>query len=342
MTIMDMSGFSRTKVIDCHTHLWMLRNRIDDVILRDQGEALMETIRDAPLSQMYIFGRTGNPPLYLKAQHPGKFYAGGYVPWSGDTASFHVDWPSYIASLIELGYDGVGEMGSKPVTRNQHTPLDSSYYDGLWESCESEGFPVLCHVGDVEDFWHEELTPEWAKVRNWGYWKEDYPAMEELWGEIENVLTNFPRLKIVLCHFIFMSPHMERLRRFLHDYRNAHVDLTPGIELLYNISRRREDWRRFFTEHDDRFLFGTDIGMSTTGTQHLARIWLLRKFLETGEEFYTPEEADDAMTRYEEPFIGLDLPNSSCEKIYSGNFRRLWGEKPRPINFAARQYGCSA
>jgi hypothetical protein len=128
---------------------------------------------------------------------------------------------------------------------------------------------------------------------------------------------------------------MERLEEFLHRHRNALVDLTPGIELLYNISRRREDWRRFFIEHDDRILLGTDIGMSTKKSQHLARVWLLRKFIETGEEYYTPEEADDALTRYEEPFIGLSLPRSSVEKIYSGNFMRLWGNKPQPVNVHA-------
>jgi predicted TIM-barrel fold metal-dependent hydrolase len=335
MIIMEMSRFSDAQVIDCHAHLWMLRNHIDDESLRKQGEALIEVIRDPPLSQVYIFGRGGHPALYLKARYPGKFYAGGYAPWTGDALGFKVDWPSYVSSLIDLGYDGVGEMGSKPVTRDKHTPLDSTYYEGLWESCESEKFPVLCHVGDVEDFWHQELTPEWAKVRGWGYWKDDYPAMEELWTEIENVLTRHPKLRIVLCHFLFMSPHMERLEEFLHRHRNAHVDLTPGIELLYNISRRREDWRRFFIEHDDRILLGTDIGMSTKKSQHLARVWLLRKFIETGEEYYTPEEADDALTRYEEPFIGLSLPRSSVEKIYSGNFMRLWGNKPQPVNVHA-------
>ncbi len=243
-----------------------------------------------------------------------------------------VDWPSYIRLLKDLGYDGVGEMGSKPVTRQKHTPLDSSYYEGFWDSCESEEFPVLCHVGDVEDFWHPETTPEWAKVRGWGYWRDDYPTMKELWIEIENVLYRHPRLKIVLCHFLFMSPHMERLDEFLNYHRNAHIDLTPGIELIYNISRRRDEWRRFFIEHDDRILFGTDIGMSTNKQQHLARIWLLRRFLETGEEYYTPDEADDTLTRYKKPFIGLDLPRSYCEKIYSGNFRRLWGKKPQTVN----------
>lgn len=147
----------------------MLRKTLDQETLRRQGEALVETITKGNLSQMYAFDSRNHPSLYLKARYPALFYAGGYAPWTGDTAQLaNVDRPSYIRSLIELGYDGIGEMGSKPVTVDKHVSLDSSYYEGLWDTCEELSFPVLCHVGDVEDFWHENLTPDWAKVRGWG------------------------------------------------------------------------------------------------------------------------------------------------------------------------------
>jgi len=101
---------------------------------------------------------------------------------------------------------------------------------------------------------------------------------------------------------------------------------------MYNISRRRDDYREFFIRHDTRILFGTDIGMSTTLPQHLARITMIRRFLETDDEFHTPGSADDLLTRYELPFVSLDLPLPSLERIYSGNFRHLWGNKPREVD----------
>ncbi len=128
-----------------------------------------------------------------------------------------------------------------------------------------------------------------------------------------------------------MSPNLEQADQFLLDYPNANLDLSLGVELMYNISQRRDQYREFFKKHDTRILFGTDIGMSTTLSQHLARIWLIRNFLETNEEFYTIPEADELLTRYQQPYNGLDLPNNSLEKIYSGNFKRLWGETPRPL-----------
>ena len=296
---------------------------------------MVDVIRKGRLSQMHVFDRQGNAALHLKARNEDMFYAGGYAPWTGEARDFNIDWRSYIRSLIELGYDGVGEMGSKPVTREKHVPLDSPYFEGFWDSCEDERFPVLCHVGDVEDFWRESKTPEWAKARGWGYWKGDYPKLEELYTEIENVLERHPRLKIVLCHLLFMSTDLERLGEFFRSHRNANVDLSLGVELLYNISRRRDDWRSFIRRHDDRFFMGTDIGMSTTLRQHIARIWLLRKFVESDEEFFTPDCADDLLTRYDEPFVGLNLPNATLEKIYSTNFRRLWGDRPRKVDVEA-------
>jgi hypothetical protein len=133
---------------------------------------------------------------------------------------------------------------------------------------------------------------------------------------------------------------MEKLDDFFMRHPNAHVDLTPGIELVYSISRRRDDWRRFFTRHADRILLGSDIGMSNTVEEHLARVWVLRNFLETGEEFYTPDSADELLTRYEEPFIGLDLPKTTLEKIYAENFYRLWGSKPRGVDVDAAAIAC--
>ena len=337
--MLDFSRFEAMRVVDCHVHPWppwRADNRLDEVELKAKSIELVETINRGRLSQMHIYGNPDHSALYLKAANSGLFYAGGYAPWSFEAMGWKdVDWTNYVSSLVELGYDGIGEMGAKPVTRDKHTPLDSPVYDGFWEACEAEGLPVICHVGDPEEFWNEDQTPQWAKARGWGYYRGDYPALEELYVEVENILSRHPKVKVVFPHFLFLSPHMERLDDFFTRHRNSHVDLTPGIELVYNISRRSDDWRRFFTRHADRILLGTDIGMSKAVDEHLTRIWILRNFLETGEEFYTPDSADELLTRYKEPFIGLNLPSSTLDKIYSGNFIKIWGAKPKGVNVKA-------
>jgi len=330
----EFSQFADLPVVDGHVHfgefgtgtVQLTAERIGKL-----GRFMVDIMRKGRLSQIYVTGRYAG--LYLKARYPEMFYAGGFVPWSGETELLKVnDWNRYVSSLIQLGFDGIGEMGNKPVIRSKHEPLDGSYYKGFWEACESLEVPVLCHVADPEEFWDENLAPEWAKSRGWVYYLDDYPTKEELYTEMENVLDAHPDLKVVLCHFYFLSADLERAEEFLNRYANANLDLTLGIELMYNISRRRDEWRDFFIKFQDRIFFGTDIATWQTIQEALDRIWLIRNFLESDEEFFTPQTADMLLTRYKEPFIGLKLPQGVLRKIYCENFKRLWGDKPRPLN----------
>ncbi|MCW4020805.1 MAG: amidohydrolase family protein [Candidatus Bathyarchaeota archaeon] len=331
------SEFADLPVIDCHVHFSSFDSGgvpMTGGKLRQMGEFIVEVIEKGMLSQMYVSGRDAG--LYLKVKYPGLFYAGGFVPWSGRTVALpSVEWKSYVASLFGLGFEGIGEMGNKPAVRSSHQPLDGDYYRGFWNACEELGFPVLCHVADPEEFWDENLAPDWAKQRRWVYYLDDYPLKEELYGEMENVLDAHPNLKIVLAHFYFLSADLERAAEVLGRYKHANFDLTLGIELMYNISHRRDDWRDFFIKHQDRIFFGTDIATWQTVQQAIDRIWLIRNFLESDEEFFTPSTADNLLTRYEEPFIGLNLPEGALKKIYAENFQRLWGNEPEKVNVDA-------
>ena len=334
-----MSEFVDLPVIDCHVHFGLGKLDMHEDELKRLEGMMLDVLREGRLSQIYVSGV--NVGLYLKAKYPGLFYAGGFVPWSGMTGMMpEVDWRDYLGSLVKAGFDGVGELGSKPVLRERHTSFDSEYYAGFWEYCESVGYPVLCHVADPEEFWDEELAPSWAKEKNWVYYGGDYPSKEELYREMENVLERHPRLEIVLCHFYFMSADLERAADFLDRYEYANFDLALGIELMYNISRRRDDWREFFMKYQDRILFGTDIATWQSLQESLARIWIPKNFLESDEEFLTPPAADFLLTRYEEPFIGLNLPKEALMKIYVENFQRLWGGEPKEIDLSIVMKRC--
>jgi len=331
---MRLEDFADVPVIDCHAHFRIQKSSEDKWRISDLDRACqtyVEILRRGRLSGMYITG--GDAGLYLKARYPDLFYAGGFVPWSGETGSLpNVDWAKYIATLRDLGFEGIGEMGNKPVLRSKHTPLDSDYYRGFWDTCETLGFPVLCHVADPEEFWDERLAPEWAKQQRWVYYLDNYPKKEELYKEMENVLNAHPNLKVILCHFYFISANLEKAEDFLSNYRNVGFDLTLGIELMYNISLRRDDWRTFFIKNQNQIFFGTDIATWQTLQEALDRIWLIRNFLESDEEFYTPPTADKLLTRYEKPFIGLKLPKQVLRKIYAQNFQKLCGNKPKKID----------
>jgi len=334
-----ISDFADMHVIDCHVHVNPSGNLVTEDDLKKISESIPEILSECRLNKMCISG--GLTGLYLKVKHPSLFYAGGFVPWSGEAEKLlRINWVDYIGSLIEAGFDGIGEMGSKPVPRDKHTSLDSDYYKGLWDVCEDYGYPVLCHVADPEEFWDEARAPDWAKERGWVYYLGDYPSKEELYREIENVLDAHPYLKIVLCHFNFMSSNLERASDFLDRYSNAHLDLALGVELMYNISRRRDAWREFFVKYQNRILFGTDIMTWQEVQESIARVWLVRNLLESEEEFHTPTYADSLLTRYELPYLGLNLPEGVLKRVYAENFQRLWGEEPKRVDLAVAQELC--
>lgn len=335
----DLNQFLDFQIIDSHVHLWMAWSTLTETTIQSQGDELVEILEKGNIGQIYTTG--GDTGIYLKAKYPQFFYAGASLPpilESKGTLDFN--WNRYIENLVTVGYDGIVEMGSKPKPRKDRVPLDGQPYAGFWSTCEELNYPVLCHVGDPIEFWDEKLIPDWARTRGWGYYSGDFPSLEELYLEMENILHHHPQLKIVLSHFYFMSADLEAASAFLDLHPNAHFDLSLGIELMFHISRRRDDWREFFIKYANRILYGTDIGVSQNLQQHLARIWLIRTFLESDKEFYTPPTADDLLSRYEEPFFGLNLPDSVLIKIYSQNFQRLWSKKPKEININAAISRC--
>lgn len=336
----NLNQFLDFHIIDSHVHLWMAWNTITDEIIANQGDKLIEILEKGNIEQIYTTG--DDTGIYLKAKYPHFFYAGAPMPQilteSNDATNFN--WSQYIEDLIIVGYDGIGEMGSKPKPRKDRVPLDGQLYEWFWSTCEELNYPVLCHVGDPIEFWDEQLIPDWARTLGWGYYFGDFPSLKDLYIEMENVLNRNPRLKIVLSHFYFLSADLDAASAFLDLHENAHFDLSLGIELMLNISRRRDDWREFFIKYADRILYGTDIGVSKDLKQHLARIFLIRTFLESDKEFYTPTTADNLLSRYEEPFLGLNLPKEVLSKIYSRNFQRLWSSRPRGLDINAAISRC--
>jgi len=143
-----------------------------------------------------------------------------------------------------------------------------------------------------------------------------------LYADTEAVLKKYPRLKIVLCHFYFLGANLERAAKLLDRYKNVSFDLAMGVEFVYQLSRRRDAARDFFIKYQDRILFASDIMGLRKVKEMVTRLWILRNFLESNEEFFTPRDADELLTRYTYPFRGLKLPTNVLRKIYRDNFLR--------------------
>ncbi len=111
-------------------------------------------------------------------------------------------------------------------------------------------------------------------------------------------------------------------------------DISPGVELLYNLSQNREQARNFFIRHADRIYFGTDAGLLQQAPVESveARIRLMLRFLTTSDTFRLPADADFLLGPPEDGIVkGLDLPVAVLERILVANARQRMGARPKPL-----------
>jgi len=310
--------FESIPVVDCHLHL----TSYEDI------SNLLEIVSEAGFHRVSALSiidekRINHNPdvLLLKTLHPEMFYAFGSLDYSLLNGVSAPSLPNQVDRLLEIGFDGIKMVEGKPVYRKiLKIRFDDHFYDEYFKRVEEAGLPVLWHVADPEEFWDPEKVPIWAREQGWFY-DDTYPSKEELYEETENVLNRHPALKIIFAHFYFISADIETAERFLDTYRNVNLDLTPGIEMYSNFSKRLEEWREFFIRHQDRILFGTDIFGGEKVETALAKVMLVRSFLELEE--------------------GLNLPRPVLEKIYFKNFQRIVGRRPRRLrlDLAAEECG---
>jgi len=91
-------------------------------------------------------------------------------------------------------------------------------------------------------------------------------------------------------------------------------------------------------------VYGTDIGakallatpeMGIEPGESGLRVRVVRSFLEKEGEYKINVEDGFLFGRFAGPYHGLGLPEEVLRKIYSGNFERLAGARPKALNPAA-------
>jgi predicted TIM-barrel fold metal-dependent hydrolase len=325
------------EIVDCHNHLVCVEDL--DVLGEAAARASLGgfTVLSLPVTSP---AQTDSLALACQAKrrYPDRAYIYGAWDHSARFLSPPRPVPPLAAQVREqaaMGVDGWKILESKPdLRRRMGEPLDGPYFAPGFAALEALDLPVLWHVADPETFWDPATTPAWALAHNWGY-GPDFPAKESLHAEVERVLARHPRLRVVFAHFCFLSADLGRATRFLAAHPRVGLDLAPGIELLYNLSRDRDRARDFFVAHADRIYFGTDAGLlrQASAVSVEARIRLVLRFLSTGDTFRVPADADFLLGPPEDGCIrGLDLPAPVQQRILAANQREQVGPRPRPLD----------
>lgn len=144
-----------------------------------------------------------------------------------------------------LGYlkDCVKKGGKGLKLYNGHTyyheifgqPLDSPTMMPIYAFAEKNKLPVIYHVN----------------IANYG-------------NELENVLSQFPKLFVLVPHFMISSADLDKVTFLLDKYPNLYTDIGFGSTEFLAAGFRRVNsdpakFVNFFNKYQDRIMFGTDM-----------------------------------------------------------------------------------
>lgn len=192
--------------------------------------------------------------------------------------------------------------------------VDDPRIDPIWEECGKLGFPVLIHSADPASFWKPkdknnerwlELKQKPNRYRN----PELFPSFESIIAEQHNVFEKHPKTIFINAHLGWMGSDLDRLSSHLDKYPNVVTEIGA---VLAELGRQPKRARKFFTDHQDKILFGKD-------AYNQQEYYTYFRVLETEDEYFDYYRKRHAFWK----MYGLGLPDSILKKVYYKNALRI-------------------
>lgn len=319
-------------MIDAHIHFSqsMGAERLKEIIKEMELEAIallcIPKGGTVPVEEdAFAFRSSCDIPVYIFGGLSRSIYRQGM-----SVSEFAANADAELSRLLALGCTGIKMLEGKPDVRKAFAvpDFDSEFYDLFFDRLEREQIPLIFHVNDPEEFWDSEHVADYVKKAGWFY-DSTFINNEEQYAQILRLLANHPNLKVLFPHFFFLSNRLERLAEILERYPNVRIDLTPGIELYYNLSSQQETAKQFINRYQKRIIYGTDIGARTlirtddvllSLEECRSRVSLIRNFLETRGDYLLTEDGYYVVERKPTVMHGLGLSDDVLENIYRQNF----------------------
>ena len=219
--------------------------------------------------------------------------------------------------------------------------VDSRKLDPIWKTAGDLGMPVFIHTGDPKAFF-EPLTPdnerfdELSLHPDWSFHGPSFPSRQALLAARNRIFARHPNTQFIAVHFANNPEDLEAVDQLLERYQNVAVDIAARVPELGR--HRAERVRRVFIKHQDRIMFGSDLGFSS---QHimLGSVGKERPEIHDIFEFYARHEAWLGTNEKQMPhptpiqgnwrIDGIGLPSDVLEKVYWRNaLKYIWRSVP--------------
>ena len=194
--------------------------------------------------------------------------------------------------------------------------IDDPRWDPIWAECGRLGIPVAIHSGDPEAFFtptdgkNERYEELWDNP-DWSFHGRDHPPLPVLLAAQARVFARHPRTTFVALHFGGWPENLDHVSGLLTKHPNVYVETGARQAELGRQPRRA---RRFFLEHQDRILFGTDMWPMPDLYANYFR------WLETADEYF-PYYDYPAQGRWN--IYGIELPTRSCRRSTTATPTRI-------------------
>lgn len=318
-------------VIDAHTHFDIASGNLADVILEKTGLGSCVNLWDARWPPL-PFGQWSSPWKRM-----GQKMAVCHVP---DLSS--VGTANFVSRVTEdLRHAAASGAAGVKVWKNlglwlrdgsgARVSVDDDRLRVLWETAVEVDLPVAIHVSDPPAFFQPVTSDNerYAELHihpEWWFGGDEYPALETVHEEFENMVGSNPDTTFIGLHFGCFMP-FEEVARMLSLYDNYLVDTSARVADL-----GRGDVtgvRKIFDRFPDRIIFGTDLvrveefDMPDLGEErdNVANFYALHwRFFETGEKNMPhplPFQGEWTVT-------GLDLNQGALELLYKRNAERVY------------------
>jgi len=204
--------------------------------------------------------------------------------------------------------------------------IDDPELEPVFTFLEQQQIPVLAHQGEPKNCWLPvaEMTVKSDKEyfaahpQYHMYKHEEYPDYWEHIDARDQILSRHPDLRFSGLHLASLEWDLDKVIDRLEIYPNLVVDLAERIaHLYYHAAENRGKVIDFFTEFQDRIIYGTDI-IDDPGQPAEAIARELEERWTAHWKFFATDQQIES-SQIEPSFRGLDLPRDILEKIYRSN-----------------------
>lgn len=319
----------RFPVIDVHNHLgdefgggWIHRpvNELIDVL--DQAEVKLYVDLDGGWGEDILKSHVEK----LKHRFPNRFRVFGGVDWKMWKKLGNA-FPKWAASRLKLqqamGADGVKiwkNFGLHVRDANDDlVNIDDPRLDIIWHTAAELHLPVMLHVADPVAFFDKvnETNERWEELNAnpaWQFTSPPYPTFISIIESMANLIKRHPKTIFIGAHVGCYAENLNWVAELMDQCPNYYVDFSARIGEL---GRQPYSARRFFVDHSDKILFGSDFG------PNLDVYRIIYRFLESDDEYFNYSAAE--IPKQGRWYIyGIHLPDDVLKSIYFSNAEKLF------------------